>query len=86
MLSRIDIDKQEFFKALHIDELADFILQIECKYVEEKSLGDLMDEIDYSLFENVSYIDDVEFEVETLAELLEKHDIKFKIEVISDDE
>ena len=45
MTERIYIEKQEFFRAMHIDELADFILDFECKYVEETTWGDLMDEI-----------------------------------------
>ena len=41
-----------------------------------------MDEIENSVFEDVAYTDDVEFEVDTLAKLLKNHDIKYRIETV----
>lgn len=83
LLEGIHIKKQEFFKALNIDEVADYILSIERKYIGDKTLGDLSDEIDYSDCKEVIYVDDVEFDVLTLAELLKKHEIMFKIEMVT---
>lgn len=79
-MERIIIEKNNFLQSLDVFEISNFIVEFECKYIEEVSLGQLRNEIEDYPYEHVVYTDDIEFEVRTMGKLLDEYSIPYKIE------
>lgn len=75
MSNSIYIVKEDFLNALNIDELAYFLLDIECRYIGEKTLGDFIDAIEFHFLEHdeIGYSDDIE----VMAKMFDKHGVKY---------
>jgi hypothetical protein len=76
MVECVHINKDEFLKALKVNEISNFILPLE---YEPKTLEVLINEVSKS--KNVMYSNDLGFETEELTGLLDNYDIKYTIEI-----
>jgi hypothetical protein len=76
MVECVHINKEEFLKALKVNEISNFILPLE---YEPKTLETLINEV--SELNKVMYSNDMGFETEELTDLLENYDIKYTIEI-----
>lgn len=76
MVECVRINKDEFLKALKVNEISNFILPLE---YEPKTLEVLINEVSKS--KNVMYSNDLGFETEELTGLLDNYDIKYTIEI-----
>jgi hypothetical protein len=82
-LYQIRIKNEDFQKAIQIEEVKEFILQIEQCYLNpdatEEDLKSIANEV-------VKYQDDAEFDIDTLKRVLDKFHIESEIVLLSNDE